>query len=104
MDGAPTYGHVPARAPRIDGDPAAIAAAEHIVPDLEQQYGSVALADRGHYATTAADLPIHDRVRVAFDDLALSVRPDRIAGESGAGFQVASAALRCQRDGIGFLA
>jgi transposase, IS6 family len=27
---------------------------------------------RGHYAITA-DLPVHDRVRVAFDDLALSL-------------------------------
>ena len=27
---------------------------------------------RGHYAITA-DLPIHDRVRVAFDELALSL-------------------------------
>ena len=27
---------------------------------------------RGHYAITA-DLPVHDRVRVAFEDLALSI-------------------------------
>jgi transposase, IS6 family len=27
---------------------------------------------RGHYANTA-DLPVHDRVRVAFDDLALAL-------------------------------
>jgi hypothetical protein len=39
---------------------------------------------RGHYAITA-DLPAHDRVRIAFNEVAMTSNQKRIADKSGSG-------------------